>query len=79
MADEQEARSGGTNAETRNRLIAIAVLVAVTVALVLDNTHDVAVDYVVGSTDAPLITVLVVTWLLGLAIGWLGGRRGRRG
>lgn len=59
------------------RLIAVIVLVLITIALVLDNRFDVRIGWVFGDTTSPLALVLIVTFILGLAVGWLGARRGR--
>jgi len=59
------------------RLMMIAALVVIAAALALDNLQDVTIGWVVSDTDAPLVVVLVVVFLLGLAIGWLSGRQDR--
>lgn len=60
------------------RLIAAVVLVLVTVALVLDNRGDVRLGWVFGDTTTPLALVIAITFVLGLAVGWLGSHRRRR-
>jgi uncharacterized integral membrane protein len=60
------------------RLLAIAALALVAAALALDNLQDVTIGWVVGDTDAPLVIVLVVAFVLGLALGWLAGRKDGR-
>ena len=59
------------------RLMMIAALVVIATALALDNLQDVTIGWVVSDTDAPLVVVLVVVFLLGLSIGWLSGRQDR--
>jgi uncharacterized integral membrane protein len=53
------------------RIVVGILLLAVVVAIGVDNRHDVRVGYVVGDVEAPLIIVLLVTAVLGAAIGWL--------
>lgn len=60
------------------RLVMIGILVIVAAALALDNLRDVTIGWVIGDADAPLVIVLAVAFLLGLAIGWLTGRQDRQ-
>lgn len=60
------------------RLLAIVALALVAAALALDNLQDVTIGWVIGDTDAPLVIVLVVAFVLGLALGWLVGRKDGR-
>lgn len=59
-------------------LIAMAVLVALIAALAIDNRQDVDIGWVAGDSSAPLALALVVAFLLGLGVGWLGARHQRR-
>jgi uncharacterized integral membrane protein len=59
------------------RLIAAAVLVLITVGLVLDNRRDVRIGWVLGDVTTPLAFALILTFLLGLVVGWLGAHRRR--
>ncbi len=82
MIDNADAaRTEGVEASEGRRqvlhLVVLAVLVVLTLALVLDNRQEVTVGWVVGEADAPLALALVVTFVLGLAVGWLGVRRRR--
>lgn len=60
------------------RLIAAGVLVLITIALVLVNRGDVRIGWVFGNATTPLALALVITFILGLAVGWLAGFRRRR-
>jgi uncharacterized integral membrane protein len=53
------------------------VLLALLVAFVVDNTHDVTVGFVFAEKDTRLIYVLVVTALIGAALDrlWQYSRR----
>jgi len=62
-------------------LVAIAVLVFL-ILLIARNTRQVKVDYVVGSTQARLIWLIVISsiagWVLGIVTNILIHRRTRR-
>ena len=60
------------------RLGAAVILVVITIALVLDNRDDVRVGWLLGDFTAPLALALAITFLLGIAVGWLGGHLRRR-
>ncbi|MGB5759718.1 MAG: hypothetical protein WBM50_22575 [Acidimicrobiales bacterium] len=60
------------------RIGVIAVLVLMAAALALDNLRSVTIGWVVGDAEAPLVVVLAVVLVLGLAIGWLTGRQDRQ-
>ena len=61
--------------------LSVAAL-AVLIALIAANTHAVTLDWVVGSTRASLVWVIlaatVLGWLLGIAMSVLFRRRTRR-
>lgn len=61
--------------------LAVAAL-AVLIALIAANTHAVKLDWVVGSTKASLVWVILVTtvlgWVLGIVTGILFRHRTRR-
>ena len=82
MADETATPEERLAARIRRRqtvrLGVIAALTLVAAALALDNLNDVTIGWVVGNTDAPLVIVLAVVFVLGLAIGWLAGRQDRK-
>lgn len=60
----------------RNRRIAALVVGVLIVVFAVVNTDKVKVDWVVASSSTPLIVVIAVSFLLGLAGGYL--LRGRR-
>lgn len=60
----------------RNRRIAALVVGVLIVVFAVVNTDKVKVDWVVTSSSTPLIVVIAVSFLLGLAGGYL--LRGRR-
>ena len=59
------------------KAVVVLTLLALLVLFALLNTDDVHVDYIVDSARASLILVIVVSAVLGGAIGWLFGRRDR--
>ena len=74
MADSPETqdRKGLT------RLIVGGIIVLVVLAFVIDNTRRVKVGFVVGDHQTRLIYVLIVTFVIGIFLGWLIGRHTRR-
>ena len=55
--------------------VAVAILL---IAFGLSNRNDVPIDWLVGTTDTPLIVVIVVSAALGFVLGGLAVRRGSR-
>jgi uncharacterized integral membrane protein len=53
--------------------VAVAILL---IAFGLSNRNDVPIDWLVGTTDTPLIVVIVVSAVLGALIGGLAVRKG---
>ncbi len=58
------------------RTVLGAVLLVIVVALVVDNRDDTRIGYVFGDVRIPLALVIVLSLLVGAAVGWLFGRRG---
>jgi len=74
---------GDRQAKRRNRgelsrTIAILVLVLAVILFAVKNLNQVKVNWVVGSGSAPLIIVILITLLVGIVLGHLGGRLSRR-
>jgi uncharacterized membrane protein YciS (DUF1049 family) len=78
VTEPQQDRGRSLSARQKARIGGIAAIVVVTVALVADNRQRVAVGYVFGESRVSLVVLIVVTWILGIAIGWLGARARRR-
>ena len=55
----------------------VVVLGVVCAAVALDNTDSVAVGWVFGDAEVPLIAALVTSFVLGVLLGVLGHRRRR--
>jgi uncharacterized integral membrane protein len=77
MADEIEP---GTERSPRQRrdAIALAVLGALVVVFAVLNSQSVKIDWIVTTTRAPLIVVIILCGLAGFALGTLAARRRRR-
>ena len=61
------------------RTVVWVAAAVVATALVLSNTQTVKIHWVAGTTHAPLIIALAAALLLGIVLGALSARRGRRG
>ena len=57
--------------------VATATLVVVVALFALLNLQNVTMNWIVGTTHTPLIVVVAVCSLIGLAVGFLIGRRTR--
>jgi uncharacterized integral membrane protein len=57
------------------RVLIVLIVAAALAALALDNMHDVNIDWVFGSTEAPMIFVIVGSVVGGMIIGALMRRR----
>jgi uncharacterized integral membrane protein len=57
------------------RVLIVLIIAVVLTALALDNMHDVTIDWVFGSTEAPMIIVIVGSVVGGMIIGALMRRR----
>ena len=53
-----------------SKQIVAAVLIGLVVLLALLNLDDARVDFAVDSVDIPLVFVILVSALLGMAAGW---------
>jgi uncharacterized integral membrane protein len=60
------------------KMVASVVLLAAVIAFILDNTHRVTVGYIFDDAELRLIIVLLVVLAVGMFVGYVGGRRGRR-
>jgi uncharacterized integral membrane protein len=81
--DQLEGEHAPPQAERRNRkeivrrvwLVALAVLITLFAVL---NVEDVKVHWIVGSGRAPLIIVIVISFLVGILLTHFTGRIGRK-
>jgi uncharacterized integral membrane protein len=62
----------------RARVVAVAVLSILITLFAVLNAHEVKVDWIVGSGKAPLIIVIVITFLVGIVLTHFIERRTRR-
>ena len=67
-----EAQPGHDNGRKVNvKLILLGLLAAILVLFALLNTHEVGVDFVFNTWSASLIVVILISALIGFAIGFL--------
>ena len=57
------------------RVLVVLIIATVLTALAVDNLHEVSVDWVFGSSEAPLVVVIVLAAIGGMVIGALLRRR----
>lgn len=83
MNETQTADSSGPGAverttatARRTALIAIGVIFGLFAAV---NTRQVRVSFMFGDVTMPLIIVILITLLAGMAIGWLAATLRKRG
>jgi uncharacterized integral membrane protein len=53
------------------KLIVLGTLAAILVLFALLNTHEVGIDFVVNTWSAPAIVVILISAVIGFAIGFL--------
>ncbi len=53
------------------RIVVAVVLIAVITAVAIDNRDDTRIGYVFGDVNAPLFVLLIISAIVGAAIGWL--------
>lgn len=78
MSQKDERRPSDGDSGSKVRLVVGSILGIVLVAFVLANTTSVSVNFIVAKVEMPLIIVLVVTAVVGAAIGGLTMRHLRR-
>jgi lipopolysaccharide assembly protein A len=80
MAFHQEGTGAGEPPPSRitARTILAAVLVVVAVVFIFQNRDDADLDFLVFGFSAPLWLMLLLTTVVGIAIGLLLGRRQSR-
>ncbi len=57
------------------RVLIVLIIATLIAALAFDNLHEVSVDWVFGSSTAPLVLVIVASTVGGMIIGALLRRR----
>ena len=63
--------ASGSSRDINWKLISIGVLALVLVIFAIANSHDVNVDYVVGSFDTSMIVVIIISAAVGAGLGAL--------
>ena len=74
---EPERKSAVQRAAT-SRTVAALVIAGLLVAFGVANNDDVPVDWIITTTQTPLIVVIAVSAVLGAILGFAAGRRMRR-
>lgn len=79
-ADQPKRKAGGAGAGRGElaRAGAWVVLAGIFIAFAVVNLKQVKVDWIVGSGDAPLIIVIVISVLVGVVLTHFAERVGRR-
>jgi len=72
-----EAPAGRSRRE-QVRLASGAAVVVLTTLFAVFNLDKVKVDWVVGTSRAPLILVILIAVIAGALLGWIGAGRRRR-
>jgi uncharacterized integral membrane protein len=67
----RDARNPDTGRTINVKLISLGILGGVLVLFAVLNTHEVGVNWIFDTVSAPMIVVIVVSALLGFAIGLL--------
>jgi uncharacterized integral membrane protein len=75
MSTPEPSAKGRDLASKTVAAVAVAILL---IAFGLSNRNDVPIDWLVGTTDTPLIVVILVSAFLGAILGGLAVRRGSR-
>src|SRR5688500_12967969 len=78
-AQDPDGTATARSSRDRARLIAVAILAAFAALFALFNLDQVKVNLILGSAKLPLIIVIVLCLLIGVAIGAVLGRRGGKG
>jgi len=77
-AKRRRGPAGSLLAKENRRLLLGLLIGAVTAAFAVVNRDDVQVDWLVTTSQTPLIAVIALSFLLGAIVGWLVGAIGRR-
>jgi uncharacterized integral membrane protein len=72
MAEEVQR---GKEKGLQTRGIAVAILIAVGALFAVLNLDEAKVNWIVTTTETPIIVVILVSAAIGLAVGWFVGRR----
>ncbi len=63
---------------TRLKILVLMLLIVVVLIVIVQNSDTITLRFLAWDTNISLLAVLLVTALLGLAIGYIVGRLGRR-
>jgi uncharacterized integral membrane protein len=68
----------GPNRRDRARTAALIILAVLTTLFAVFNLDEVKVDWIFGSSKAPLIIVIVISLLVGIVLTYFADRRVKR-
>jgi len=74
---QQEPKAHPRSRGDQTRAWALVVLAVLTTLFAILNVHEVKVHYIVGTGEAPLIIVIVISLLVGILITYIAERRAR--
>jgi uncharacterized integral membrane protein len=78
MADEQQGSPLPRDRKEQARLIGAVIVVALIVALGIDNREEVKIGYLIGDAEVRLIWLLLITAILGAVASRLVAWRRKR-
>ena len=70
-------QTGGPNRRDRARMAALVTLVVLITLFAVFNLKEVKVDWIFGSSKAPLIIVIVISLLVGILLTYVAERRAK--
>ena len=73
-----KAKRGSLLAKENRRLLYGLVIGAIVAVFAVLNFDEVEVNWVFGTAQTPLILVIAVSFLLGVAVGWIASAGRRR-
>jgi uncharacterized integral membrane protein len=77
-AKRRRGPAGGLLAKENRRLLLGLLIGAIAAAFAVVNLDDVEVDWLVTTSQTPLIVVIALSFVLGALAGWLAGAFRRR-
>lgn len=78
ISDQTQAPEQRRSRRDRTRTLALIVLAVLITLFAVFNTGKVRVDWIFGTDEAPLIIVIVVSLLVGIALTHFAERRGAK-
>ncbi|MGH2831298.1 MAG: hypothetical protein ACRDK2_00850 [Solirubrobacteraceae bacterium] len=70
-------QTSGSNRRERARMVALLTLAVLITLFAVFNLKEVKVDWIFGSSKAPLIIVIVISLLVGIVLTYIAERRAK--